>query len=270
MESGNLEKSIQYAVRNFVKGDEVALSRIFSECFGPVVPSRLMEWYRRLDVRPEDIFIGVVDGKLVSAVELVSKQLHHGEDVYIKTAGFSGVCTDSDYRHKGIVSNLMRIALEQSKARGLSNTSLYTGLDIPAHRIYERLGFVDISTWRTFIKYLDFPAVFARWVRQLNRSLKGSKIAMRKLEGWDKSVVIRLKDVDVLSFRFRKNRFQRLAKPPKLVDIEFSTDLETYMRVRRGVLLWEDAVKAGKLKVTQGDAGDTAMLKRILRWSWED
>jgi ribosomal protein S18 acetylase RimI-like enzyme len=229
-----------------------------------------MEWYRYLGVRPEDIFIGIVDGKLVSAVELVSMQLHHGEGVHIKTAGFSGVCTDSDYRHKGIVSNLMRIALEESKARGLSNASLYTGLDIPAHRIYERLGFVDITTWRTFIRYLDFSAVFARWVRQLNRSLKGSKIAMRKMEGWERSVVIRLKDVGVLSFRFRKNHFQRLTKPPKLVGIEFSTDLETYMKVRRGVVQWEDAVGAGKLKVIHGDAGDTAMLKRVLRWSWED
>jgi len=229
-----------------------------------------MEWYRRLGIRPEDIFIGVVDGKLVSAVELVSERLHHGEGVYIKTAGISGVCTDSDYRHKGIVSNLMRIALEQSKARGLSNASLYTGLDIPAHRIYERLGFVDILTWRMFIKYLDFPAVFARWVRQLNRSLKDSKIAKRKLQGWERSVVIRLKDVGVLSFRFKKNHFQRLTKPPKLADIEFFTDLETYMRVRRGVVQWEDAVKTGKLKVARGDAGDIGVLKRILDWSWED
>lgn len=265
-----MEKPVQYTVRNFVKGDEVALSTILSECFGPVVPRRLMEWYRRLGVRPEDIFVGVVDGKLVSSVELVSKQLHHGEGVYVKSAGISGVCTDSDYRHKGIVSNLMRIALEQGKAGGLSNASLYTGLDIPAHKIYERLGFVDISTWRTFIKYLDFPAVFARWVRQLNRSLKSSKIAMRKLEGWERSVAIRLKDVGVLSFRFKKNHFQRLTKPSKLVDIDFSTDLETYMKVRRGVVQWEDAVKTGKLKVIRGDTGDIAMLKRILRWSWED
>jgi len=265
-----LEKPVQYTVRSYAKGDEVALSKIFSECFGPTIPRGLMEWYRRLGVRPEDIFTSVVDGKLVSAVELVSMQLHHGEGVYIKTAGISGVCTDSDYRHKGIVSNLMILALEQSKARGLSNASLYTGLDIPAHRIYERLGFVDIFTWRTFIKYLDFPAVFARWLRQLNRSLKGSKIAMRKLEGWDKSVAIRLKEVGMLSFKFWKNHFQRLSKPPKLADIEFSTDLETYMRVRRGVLQWEDAVKTGKLLVIRGDAGDIEMLKRILRWSWED
>ncbi len=229
-----------------------------------------MEWYRSLGVRPEDIFIGVVDRKLVSSVELVAEQLHHGEGVYIKTAGISGVCTDSDYRCRGIVSNLMRIALEQSKARGLSNASLYTGLDIPAHRIYERLGFVDILTWRTFIKYLDFPAVFARWLRQLNRSLKGSKIAMRKLEGWDRSVAVRLEDVGTLSFRFRKNHFQRLTKPPRLVDIEFSTDLETYMKLRRGVVQWEDAVKTGKLKVIRGNASDIGMLKRILRWIWED
>jgi len=143
-----LGKPIVYAIRNYLKGDEVALSRIFSECFGPTTPRRLKEWYRSQDVRPEDVFVGTVDGKLVSCVEQVPKRLHHGEGVYLKTAGISGVCTDSDFRCKGIVSNLMKTALEKNRQNGLSNASLYTGLDISAHRIYERLGFVDVLTWR--------------------------------------------------------------------------------------------------------------------------
>jgi len=265
-----LEKSIIYTVRNYVKGDEVALSSIFSECFGPTTPRRLKEWYRSEGVRPEDVFVGVVDGKLVSCVEQVFKQLHHGEGVYLKTAGISGVCTDSDYRCKGIVSNLMKTALEKNRRNGLSNASLYTGLDIPAHRIYERLGFVDVMTWRMYMKYLDYPYLFGVWVRYLNRSLKDSKIAAKKLKGWEKSVAIRLKDVGTLSFRFRKNHFERLAKPPKRVDIEFSTDLETYVKVRRNVVQWEDAVTSGKLTVAKGEVPDIEMFKRILHWRWDE
>jgi len=265
-----LKKPMQYTVRNFVKGDEVLIAGIFSECFGPTTPRRLKEWYRSHRVRPEDVFVGVADRKLVSCVELVFKQLHHGEGVHIKTAGISGVCTDSDYRCKGIVTNLMKTALEKSRQNGLSNASLYTGLDIPAHRIYERLGFVDIMTWRTYVKYLDHPYLFAVWLRYLNRSLKGSKVASKKLKGWEKSVAIHLEDVGTLSFRFRKSRFEKLAKPPKRVDIEFSTSLETYAKIRQNVVHWEDAVKDGKLIVRKGELPDVEMFKRILHWRWDE
>ena len=261
---------MRYKVRNYVKGDEIAVAKILSECFGPVAPRRLVEWYRRNDVHPEDTFVGIVDGKLVSSVDLVSKGLHHGEGAYLQTAGVSGVCTDSDYRCRGIVSNLMKLAFDKSRQRGLSNASLYTGLDNSAHRIYERLGFVDVMTWRTYMKYMDYPFLFARWLRELNRSLKDSKAAVKRLEGWGKSAKIVLKDVGTLAFRFKKNHFQRLAKPPKRTNIELSTDLETYAKIRRGVVQWEDAVKDGKLSVIKGEPTDVEMLKRILRWKWDE
>ncbi|KPV62138.1 MAG: hypothetical protein AOA65_2030 [Candidatus Bathyarchaeota archaeon BA1] len=265
-----MEKPVQYTVRNYSKGDEVAIAKIFSECFGPTTPRRIIQWYRSHGAHPEDIFVGVIDGKLVSSVEVVFKQLHHGEGVYLKTAGISGVCTDSDYRKRGIVSNLMKLALDYAQQKGVSNASLFTGLDIPAHRIYQRLGFVDITTGRTYIKYIDYPSIFARWLRLLNRSLKDSKIAVRKLEGWEKSVVIQLKEVGTLSFRFRKKRFQRLRKPPKRADIEFSTDLKTYTKIVRGVVQWEDAVNTDKLVVKRGEPAEVEMLKRILNWRWDD
>jgi len=229
-----------------------------------------MQWYRRNKVLPERIFIGEAEGKPVSSVEVVFKQLHMGEGVYSKTGGISGVCTDSDYRKKGIVTNLMKLSLEYAKNSGVSNASLYTGLDIPAHRIYQRLGFIDVMTFRTYIKYLDYPTIFAKWIRQLNRGLKDSKIARRKLEGWEKSVTIQLQDVGTLAFRFRKGRFQRLRKAPKEADIEFSTDLQTYAKIMRNVVTWEDAVKTEKLIVKRGEAVDIEMLKRIMHWRWDD
>lgn len=265
-----MEKPVQYVVRNYQKGDEVHLAKLFSECFGPTTPRLLMQWYRRQKVLPEHILIGEADGKPVSSVEVVFKQLHIGEGFYSKTGGISGVCTDSDYRKKGIVSNLMKLSLEYAKNSGASNASLFTGLDMSAHRIYQRLGFVDVLTGRTYIKYLDYPSVFAKWVRQLNRSLKDSKIVRRRLEGWEKSVTIQLREVGKLAFRFRKGRFQRLKKVPKKADIEFSTDLQTYAKITRNVLTWEDAVKAQKLVVERGEAADIETLQRILHWRWDD
>jgi len=262
---------VQYVVRNYRKGDEAYLARIYSECFGPTTPRLLRQLYRTNRVLPQHIFISEVDAKPVSCVEMVFKQLHLGEGVYLKTSGISGVCTDSDYRKRGIVTNLMRLSLNFAESSGASNSSLYTGLDIPAHRIYSHLGFVDIMTRRTYIKYLNFPLVFARWIRMLNRQLKDSKIAARKLQGWEKSVVIELKEVGPLAFRFRRERFERLKKQPKKPDIVFATDLSTFTQIiREGVLDWEQTVKTRKLTWKRGEPADIEMLKRILRWMWED
>lgn len=265
-----LARPVQYVVRRFRKGDEVPLARILSECFGPITPRLLRRWFRQDRTLPEQIFIGEVNGKPVSTVQVVFKRLHLGEGVFVKTGGIAGVCTDSDYRRRGIVTNLMRLGVDFAKSRGASTCSLYTDLDIPAHRIYSRLGFVDVMTWRSYTRYLDYPYIFSRWIRMLNRLLKDSKVAVRRLRGWERCVVIRFREVGWLGFRFRKGRFQRLRRPPKSPDIVFSTDIQTYVKIRRGVLEWDEAVEAGRLEVERGDAADIAVLIRILRWKWED
>jgi len=265
-----LDKPVNYTVRNFLKGDEAAIAKLFSECFGPRPPSRIRRWHRIAQIRAEDVFLGVADGKPVSHVSIESKRLHHGEHVYLKTAGIGGVCTDSDYRKKGIVTNLMNLALAHAQHEGYSNTSLFTDLTIPAHRIYLRLGFVDVQTTRFYTKFIDYPFVFSRWIRYINRSLKDSKQAVKRLDGWQKSVVIRLKEVGSLCFRFHGARFQRLSKPPKHADIDFSTDLQTYTGIRREIVRWDDAVKAGKLVVNRGEPADIEMLNRVLTWTWSE
>jgi len=270
-EKDRLEKSMEYRVRNYKSGDEAHLARIFSECFGPTTPRLLKQWHRRMKVLPQNIFIGEVERKPVSAVEMVYKELHLGEGVYLRTAGVSGVCTDSDYRRKGIVTNVMKLSLTNAENTGASNSSLYTGLEIPAHRIYSRLGFVDVMTNRAYVKYLDFSFVFARWIRMLNRRLKDSKIATRRLQGWEKSVAIELKEVGTLAFRFRRGRFERLERPPKKPDVVFFTDILTYAKiVGEGVFDWEEAVKTRKATLKRGEPVDVEALKRILRWTWEE
>lgn len=265
-----LEKDVEIEVRTYKKGDEVRLAEIYSECFGPATPREVKKWHRRAKVLPEHVFIGEVEGKLVSSVTLEFKKLHLGEDVYVKTGGIAGVCTDSDCRRRGVATNLMKQALNYTKQSGISTSALFTDLDIPAHRIYSRFGFIDVATFQSFIKYLDYPFVFKRWIRWLNRLLKHAKIARRKLQSWEKSVVIELQDIDTLGFRFKHGRFQMLKKSPKTPDIIFFTDVKTYDRVCRGAINWQDAVETGKLVVKKGTPADIEMLMRILRWTWEE
>ncbi|MFQ6074414.1 MAG: GNAT family N-acetyltransferase, partial [Candidatus Bathyarchaeia archaeon] len=111
-----MQKDPKYLIRNYKKGDEVHLAKIYSECFSPTTPRSIKKWwYRRVGVLPEHIFIGEVEGKLVSSIYLEFKKLHLGEEVYLKTGGIAGVCTDSDYRRKGIATNLMKSALNYTK-----------------------------------------------------------------------------------------------------------------------------------------------------------
>jgi len=265
-----LQKDTKYLVRNYKKGDEVRLAEIYSECFSPITARIVEKWHRRAGILQEHILIGEVEGKLASSVVLEFKKLHLGEEVYLKTGGIAGVCTGSEYRRMGIMTNLLKQALNYTRQTGISNSALFTDVDISAHRIYSRLGFVDVTTEKSFIKYLDYPFVFKQWIRRRNRLLKYAKIARRKLQGWEKSVVIELVDIGRLCFRFKRGRFQTLKKPPETPDIIISTDVPTYTRVSVGAIEWEEAVKTGKLVVEKGGPADMEMLKRILKWIWEE
>ena len=265
-----MSKPAKYSVRNYKKGDEIGLAKILSECFGPITPKQLLQWYSRERVDPNDVFVAEADGELVSTVEIISRKLLVGEKIYLRTGAIAGVCTDSDYRKKGIATNVMRRALDLKKSKGVSSASLYTELDNPARRVYERLGFIDLTAFRTFIKYLDFHSFFTNWIRLRNRRLKDSKIAKRKLEGWEKTIVIYIKEVGALSFQFKKGRFRVLRKIPKRVDIEFSTDLQTYTKIWWNVLPWEKAVKDKRLILKQGESKDLELFRRFLNWRWED
>ncbi len=265
-----LDEDTRYVVRNFKKGDEVRLAEIFSECFRPTTISFVKRWLRRAGVLPEHMFVGEVRDTLVSVMVVEFKKLHLGEEVFLKTGGIGAVCTDSDYRRKGIMTNLIKQALSYLRQNGVSNSALFTDLDIPAHRIYSRLGFVDVATARSFVKFFDYPFVFKQWIRRRNRLLKYAKMARRRLHGWERSVVIEIKDVGTLSFRFKRGRFQMLKKPPRTPDVVFSTDLLTCAREYLGAMEWEEAVRTGRIVFRKGESADIEVVKRIFTWEWEE
>jgi GNAT superfamily N-acetyltransferase len=247
--------------------DEGQIAQILSECFGPVTPRQLSQWLWKPEVKS---FVSEVDSNVVSHINIVLKELHLGEGVYLKTGGIGGVCTCSEYRRKGVMTDMMQQTLDYIKNTGVSNSALYTGLMLPAHRIYERSGFCDVQTWPFYLKILDFPYVFRLWLRDLNRVIKASRIAQKTLQGWNRSLVFHFEEFGVQSFRFSHGRFQRTREPPRNAYIVISTSLETLFRIMWGGLGLVDAMKTGKIRVKHGNEADLQMLRRILIRIWDE
>lgn len=216
-------------------------------------------------------FVCEVEGEIASNVSIEFKELHLGEGVYIKTGGIAGVCTDSEHRRKGIMQNLMQKSLAYIKNTGTSNSALFTSLEFPAHRIYLRCGFGDVQTWPVYAKIPDIPAFFRIWLRGLNWHLKHSKIAQKTLQNWNRSVILELEKVGTQAFRFKRNRFQRLSKPPKSADIVIVMDVETLTRMWWwGAINFKDAMKTGKMQVKKGGEADLKMLRKIVTRIWDE
>ncbi len=268
-----MEKGVKYTIRDARKGDEVDAARIVSECFWPATPRQIEGWWRREKRKSKGDaknFVAVVNGKIVSMVAVEFKELHLGDGVYVKTAGIAGVCTDSDYRRKGIITNLMRSGLEYAKQIGASNSALYTGFCIPAHRIYSRFGFLDVETWPLYVKYLDFACIFSVWLRERNKLLKHSKLAAKALKRWNKAVVLEIEGYGMFAFKCRDGRFQRLKKPPKKPDVRLDTDIKTLQSIKTNYGAWGSAVSSRKLKIRCGNNPDVLMVRRILQWMWDE
>ena len=274
-----MQKKAPMLVRTAEEGkDEADLARITSECFGPVTPRTMRRWIHRekKNASGQDrFFVAEVDGKVVSNVSVAPRKLYLGEGVYVKTLGVLGVCTCSEYRKQGIATNLLQQALAYADKAGFSNTTLYTGILIPAHRIYQSLGFRDIEKTTKYVKYLDYDYVFRRWVRWCNHYLKHSIIAQKTLQNWNRSVVFNLGNEGVKGFRFRNGRFQRLSKPPRTADILINTSVESLTRVMSGAYefgsnVLENAIKTGQMQVRRGSGSDLKILNKILVGMWDE
>lgn len=268
-----VQKKVRYLVReNQENKDESRLANMFSECFGPTTQREVRQWIRRNKADSAGLFksfVAEVDGEVISTVSVVSKKLHLGEGVYVQSGGISGVCTCSDFRRKGIVSNLLQLCIEHVENSGVSNFSLYTGTLLPAHRIYMRKGFRNVETWCAYVKFLDFDRYFRRWIRRLNRYVKFSKIAQKTLENWDRSVVFELED-ETQCFRFRHGRFQVLSRLPRSIDITIATTVETLAEVMWGAIVMKMAVQKGKMRVKKGTKEDLKTLRKILTGIWDE
>jgi predicted N-acetyltransferase YhbS len=83
--------------------------------------------------------VALIDGKIVAHAAVRPYRLRYGS-VELRVGGIGAVCTDADYRKRGLAAAVMRDALEYMQARG-DHLSLL-GAIVPAY--YDRFGYSTV------------------------------------------------------------------------------------------------------------------------------
>jgi len=130
-------------VRRATARDAPNLAIVYTHAFEPRTARGVRRW---MALVPQDVFVAVVGGAIAAAVTIEYRTLLV-DGVRIRTGGIAGVATRWEYRGRGLATRLMKKALRTLKARGISNSTLFTGHNLPAIRIYRRLGFSEESDW---------------------------------------------------------------------------------------------------------------------------
>ncbi len=159
-------------VRTATERDAAALALVYRHAFGPRTAAGVRRSLRRRDF-PRDLLVALVDGVVASTVDVQYRKLLV-DGVPLWTGGIAGVATRWEHRGRGLATRLMREAIRRIRARGISNTSLFTGHHLPAIRIYERLGYAETSDWR-ILDDIRRPVPWiakrfewrSRWMRQM-------------------------------------------------------------------------------------------------------
>jgi len=97
-------------------------------------------FYNDPDFKPEYTRVCLVDGKMVSAVQICERRIKVG-DVMIVMGGIGNVGTDPKHRDKGYSTKLLQDSIDVMNQAGMDFSELYTGI----YPFYERLGWHAIS-----------------------------------------------------------------------------------------------------------------------------
>lgn len=191
-----MEDESKFTVREARIDDATDLARIISESFSRLVtPRQVKRELRKEKGNPKAFsktFVAEIDGRIVGQFVLEYRDLHLGEGIYIRTAAIIGVCTDPDYRKRGVATTLLSAGLEFAKNDGAACSGLFTAINGPAQRVYSKLGFLDIETFQIQSKLIDSRFMFLGRLKARSGLLKRSKLAMCSLKDWNKVVVLEI------------------------------------------------------------------------------
>ncbi len=174
-------------IRTATVKDAPELARIYTDAFAPVTAADVRRSMKRKDARAERI-VAVVDGKVVASVTVIYFNLVV-DGVPIRTGAIAGVATRWSYRRQGLATILMRAAIKRIKARGISNSTLFTGVQLPAKRIYERLGYSETSRWLRLADIRKPVDVLKRVFDERSRWLPRTPYAGPALKRWRERVL---------------------------------------------------------------------------------
>lgn len=175
-------------VRRGTLRDAAALARVYRDAYGPVSTRNVRRWMRSPEC-PREYLVAEVDGVVASSVDIQYRELLV-DGVRIRTGGIAGVATHGAYRHRGLATRLLREANRRIRARGISNAALFTGYDLPAIRIYRRLGYTETSDWHSLY---DAPRP-VEWMKgrfeYRGGWLRTASYGKTILQAWDKRVLL--------------------------------------------------------------------------------
>jgi len=141
--------SIRVAQISDAEGIAELTSQLGYELDVPTVVERLSRILLRSD---QQFMVAELDGRLGGWVlAVIAEYIESGRFVAI-----GGLVVDKDQRKKGIGRMLMEHAGGWAKEQGCSIVRLSSSSTrTPAHRFYEALGYTNIKTQYSFIKFLD-------------------------------------------------------------------------------------------------------------------
>ncbi len=174
-------------IRRSGAGDAIQLARVFTDSFGPTTPSDVRRWLKRKDFHRER-FVAVVDGVVAANVTLLDIDLVI-DGVPLRTIGIAAVATRWDYRRMGLATKLVDKAIERAKERGRSVVTLFTGVNLPAKRIYERAGFIETKRWTRYQTIHDPNRLLERYFAWRSQWLVKTRFGRAALEVWRERVL---------------------------------------------------------------------------------
>ncbi|WP_449462295.1 GNAT family N-acetyltransferase [Tardisphaera miroshnichenkoae] len=140
-------------IRRYRDGDEEGIVTVMNKSFATfnqwgLTPEKWMR-YEKIDpgFSREKAFVAESEGRIASHVQMVRREMNFGK--FVVVSGVANVCTDPDFRSKGLATQVLQEALRDA-AEWSALSGLDTGYASGAHRIYRRLGFSPFHFFRRF------------------------------------------------------------------------------------------------------------------------
>jgi ribosomal protein S18 acetylase RimI-like enzyme len=253
-------------IRTATRRDAAGLALVYRHAFGPRTAREV-----RADLRPReftrDLLVALIDGTVASTVDVQYRRLLV-DGVPLWTGGIAGVATRWDYRGRGLATRLMKEAIRRIRARGVSNTSLFTGHNLPAIRIYERLGYRETSDWQTIYDIRKPVAWIAKRFEWRSRWLPQTPFGREILRTLRKRVLISTPEWKV-TIHGDGRRFRVLGGTRGRPDVVMRGNARDVFRCFGDRFAFDRSVRRGTVRLS-GDRESIRTWRRVLTLEWRE
>jgi GNAT superfamily N-acetyltransferase len=199
-----------------------------------------------------------IDGKDVSRVYIVPRQVRMGPASEVHMAGIGGVGTNREFRGRGLARLVYERTMQEIKKDGYSCSGLLTGSVIVAHRLYHQFGYADVMLFPQPAKLLDPRALVvkgaSRWAKR------------ESLAEWSGTMTVRLEGHPAVHLRFESGEVKALSRAPKQVDLALTTSDVEFAGLSWGWMRPEYLMSSDQLAWE----GRENVWQRLLRALWDD